>query len=199
MADAAAWVASRTPAQVADYLRSKSPSSLLLTLLTKLAASGLAGSGPIPDGTMLPLDPIAAGQYLHVPVLAGNTRDEGKLFPTFLFLLGGPSGRLVSDKQLFDIQYGYHPDAPAQIAIEQWDPRRLPAGRHAGNRLQRPHRAARRDLPAGGRGQRAGDAEVAAERGLVLPLRLGPGAGSFQRHLRRGPRLRPAAWPCRAR
>jgi para-nitrobenzyl esterase len=122
---AAAWVASQTPQQIAAYMRSKPPSSLLFTLLAKLAAVNLAGSGPIPDGAMLPLDPIAAiaaGQYTRVPVLAGNTRDEGKLFPTFLFLFGGPSGRLVSDKQLFDIQYAYQPDAPAQIAIESWIP-----------------------------------------------------------------------------
>ncbi len=124
-AGAAAWVASQTPGQIAAYLRSKSPASLLLTLLTRLAALGLAGSGPIPDGAMLPTDPIgaiAAGQYLRVPVMAGNTRDEGKLFPTFLTLLGGPSGRLVTDKQLFDIQYAYDPDAAAQISIEQWIP-----------------------------------------------------------------------------
>lgn len=71
---------------------------------------------------MLPLDPIgaiAAGSYLRVPVLAGNTRDEGKLFPTSLTLLGGPSGWLVTDKQLFDIQFGYQPDAPPQITIQQ--------------------------------------------------------------------------------
>lgn len=124
-AGAAAWVASRTPEQVADYMRSKTPASLLFTLLTKLAAQGLAGSGPIPDGAMLPVDPIAAiaaGNYLRVPVLAGNTRDEGKLFPTFLTLFGGPSGRLVTDKQLFDIQYAYNPDAAPQITIEQWIP-----------------------------------------------------------------------------
>jgi para-nitrobenzyl esterase len=125
LAGAAAWVAAQTPQQVAAYLRSKSPSSLLFTLLTKLAAANLAGSGPIPDGAMLPLDPIAAmaaGQYTRVPVLAGNTRDEGKLFPTFLFLFGGPSGRLVTDKQLFDIQFAYQPDAAPQIAIESWIP-----------------------------------------------------------------------------
>jgi para-nitrobenzyl esterase len=125
LAGAAAWVASQTPQQVAAYLRSKSPATLLLTLWTKLAALGLAGSGPIPDGAMLPTDPIgaiAAGNYLRVPVMAGNTRDEGKLFPTFLTLFGGPSGRLVTDKQLFDIQFAYNPDAPAQIAIEQWIP-----------------------------------------------------------------------------
>ena len=125
IAGAAAWVASRTPEQIAAYLRSRTPTQLLSTLLTQLAALGLAGSGPIPDGAMLPTDPIAAiaaGNYLRVPVLAGNTRDEGKLFPTFLSLFGGPSGRLVSDKQLFDIQYAYNPDAAPQIAIEQWIP-----------------------------------------------------------------------------
>lgn len=110
---------------MAAYLRSKNPATLLSTLLTKLAPLGLAGSGPIPDGAMLPSDPIgaiAAGNYLRVPVLAGNTRDEGKLFPTFLALFGGPSGRLVTDKQLFDIQFAYQPDAPPQITIEQWIP-----------------------------------------------------------------------------
>jgi para-nitrobenzyl esterase len=125
LAGAAAWVASQTPAQVAAYLRSKSPATLLSTLLTQLAPLGLAGSGPIPDGAVLPSDPIgaiAAGNYLRVPVLAGNTRDEGKLFPTFLTLFGGPSGRLVTDKQLFDIQFAYQPDAPPQITIEQWIP-----------------------------------------------------------------------------
>ena len=124
-ASAAAWVASQPAAQVAAYLRSKTPATLLFTLLSKLAVLGLAGSGPIPDGTMLPTDPIGAinaGNYLRVPVMAGNTRDEGKLFPTFLTLLGGPSGRLVTDKQLFDIQYGYAPDAAPQIAIQQWIP-----------------------------------------------------------------------------
>jgi len=126
VASAVAYVASQTPQAIAAYMRSKTPATLLSTLLFKLAALGLAGSGPIPDGTMLPLDPIgaiAAGNYLHVPVLAGNTRDEGKLFPTFLPLVGGTgSGRLVTDKQLFDIQFAYQPDAPAQITIEQWIP-----------------------------------------------------------------------------
>ena len=124
-AGAAAWVASHTPDEVAAYLRSRTPAQLLFTLLTRLAPLGLAGSGPIPDGAMLPTDPIAAiaaGNYLRVPVMAGNTRDEGKLFPTFLTLLGGPSGRLVTDQQLFGIQFGYDPNAAPQITIEQWIP-----------------------------------------------------------------------------
>ena len=124
-ASAQAYAASRTAAQIAEYLRGKSPAVLLGTLLTKLAPLGLAGSGPIPDGTVLPVDPvssIAAGNFLRVPVLAGNTRDEAKLFPTFLTLFGGPSGRLVSDADLFSIQFGYDPDAAPTIGIEQWIP-----------------------------------------------------------------------------
>ena len=127
-ASAQTYAASQTPAQIAAYLRSKSPATLFFTLLTKLAPLGLAGSGPIPEGTVLPVDPIAAinaGKYLRVPVLAGNTRDEAKLFPTFLALspaLGGVSGRLVSDATLFSIQFNYQPDAAPTVTIEQWIP-----------------------------------------------------------------------------
>lgn len=127
-ASAAAYAASQTPAQIAAYLRTKSPSTLFTTLLTRLAPLGLAGSGPIPDGIVLPADPIAAiqaGNYLRVPVLAGNTRDEAKLFPTFLALspaLGGVSGRLVSDATLFSTQFSYNPDAPPTITVQQWIP-----------------------------------------------------------------------------
>ncbi len=127
-ASAQAYAASRTPAQTAAYLRGKDPATLFAVLLGKLAALGLSGSGPIPDGVVVPLNPIEsikAGRYLRVPVLAGNTRDEGKLFPTFLALapaLGGVSGRLVSDATLFDIQFNYRPDAPPQLAIGQWIP-----------------------------------------------------------------------------
>ena len=36
---------------------------------------------------------MAASNYVRVPVLAGNKRDVGKLFPTFLALLGGIAAR----------------------------------------------------------------------------------------------------------
>ena len=134
-ASAQTYAASQTPAQIAAYLRSKSPATLFSTLLTKLALLGLAGSGPIPEGTVLPVDPIAAinaGKYLRVPVLAGNTRDEAKLFPTFLALspaLGGVSGRLVTDATLFLIQFNYQPDAAPTVTIGQWIPAQyLPVG-----------------------------------------------------------------------
>jgi len=128
VASANAYIASRTPGQIADYLRSKSPATLLTTLLTKLAALGLSGSGPIPEGTVLPVDPIAAikaGNYLKVPVIASTTRDEAKLFPTFLALspaLGGVSGRLVSDATLFNTQFGYNPNAAPTVTLAQWIP-----------------------------------------------------------------------------
>jgi len=127
-ASAQAFVATQTPAQIAAYMRSKDPAALLSTLLTKLAALGLSGSGPIPEGTVVPVDPIAninAGNYVKVPVLAGNTRDEAKLFPTFLALspaLGGVSGRLVSDATLFNTQFGYNPDATPTVTLAQWIP-----------------------------------------------------------------------------
>ncbi len=127
-ASAAAYIATQTPAQIAAYLRGKDPSTLLTLLLTKLAPLGRAGSGPIPEGTVLPTDPIAAinaGRYLKVPVLAGNTKEEGKLFPTFLALapaLGGVSGRLVTDAQLFANHFSYNPDAAPQTTVDQWIP-----------------------------------------------------------------------------
>lgn len=127
VASAAAYIASQTPEQIAAYLRGKTPAQLLFTLLTRLAALGLAGSGPIPDGNVLPVDPIAAinaGDFLRVPVLASNTRDEGKLFPTLLALFppSFTSGRLVTDAQLFNIQFGYDPNAAPQITIGEWIP-----------------------------------------------------------------------------
>ena len=127
-ASAQAYVATQTPVQIAAYLRGKDPATLLTTLLTKLAALGLAGSGPIPEGVVVPVDPVAAinaGNYLKVPLIASNTRDEAKLFPTFLALspaLGGVSGRLVTDATLFSTQLGYNPDAAPTVAIGSWIP-----------------------------------------------------------------------------
>ena len=125
---AQAWIAGHSSAEAAAYLRSKTPNELLTTVLTKLAPLAASGAGPIPEGTVLPVDPIAeinAGHYLKVPVVAGNTRDEGKLFPTLLALspaLGGTSGRLLTDAQVFSMAFSYDPNAAPQTTIEQWIP-----------------------------------------------------------------------------
>ena len=124
-ASAAAYAATQTPEQIASYLRSKSPATLFATLLGRLAPQSLASSGPIPDGTVVASDPVAAigaGNYVQVPVLAGNTRDEGKLFPSLLSAVSGIPGsaRIVSDAQLFATQFAYRPNDPPQITVEQW-------------------------------------------------------------------------------
>src|SRR5205807_2420694 len=94
---AAAYLATQTSDQLAAYVRAKSADTIIQTVRTKLGS----GSGPIPDGTVVAADPIAAiraGNYLKVPMLVGNTRDEGKLFPTLFPLSGGSgSGRLLDD------------------------------------------------------------------------------------------------------
>ncbi|HRO61672.1 MAG TPA: carboxylesterase family protein [Burkholderiaceae bacterium] len=118
LASAPAWVASRTPEQIADYMRSKDAGTILGIVLGRLSAAGLGGSGPIPDGTVLPADPIAeigAGNYPKMPILAGMTRDEGKLFAPFLTLFGGPPGMIISDADRFRLMMNFDPDAPTTL------------------------------------------------------------------------------------
>ena len=127
-ATAQTYIASRKTDEIASYLRGKSAEAVLTTVLVKLKSVGLSGSNPVPDGHVLPESPIEAikaGHYLKVPVMAGNTRDEGKLFPTLLSLspgLGGISGRLLTDEQAFSIAFNYDPDAAPTTQLEQWIP-----------------------------------------------------------------------------
>jgi len=116
------------PAQLAAWLRAMPADTLLDLVRTRLAARGMAASNPIPDGWVLPPDPIAAvraGRYVKVPLLAGHARDETKLFPQLFALrpdLGGTSGRLLDDAAVFALAYRYDPDGPPQTRIEQWIP-----------------------------------------------------------------------------
>ncbi len=127
-AGARAHAAQRTPAQLAAYLRGKSPDELLGTVAKRLGPLGMSGANPIPDGTVVAADPIAgirAGQYVNVPVLAGNTRDETKLFPQLFALrpaLGGVSGRLLNDAAVFALASRYQSEAPPATRIEDWVP-----------------------------------------------------------------------------
>jgi para-nitrobenzyl esterase len=59
-AGASAFVRTQTNAQTADYLRAKSPAAILTVLQSRLAPQGPAISFPIPDGKVLPVDPIGA-------------------------------------------------------------------------------------------------------------------------------------------
>jgi para-nitrobenzyl esterase len=119
------YVAGRTPAQLAAYLRGKAPDDLLKIVRNDLPALGLQNSNPLADGNVLPLDPIAeirAGRYLKVPVLAGITRDETKLFPSLFTIMGIPSGRLLTDPQVFSLAFGYNPNAAPATTLADWIP-----------------------------------------------------------------------------
>jgi para-nitrobenzyl esterase len=127
-AAAQARIASLGAPELARYLRAQSADALLTTVRTRLAPLGMSSANPIPDGHVLPADPIAAiraGRYLKVPVLAGNARDESKLFPQLLAIkpeLGGMSGRLLDDAAVFALAHKYEPEAPPATRIEQWIP-----------------------------------------------------------------------------
>ena len=195
LASATAYIASQTPEQIATYVRGKSAATIVNTIIAKLAPIGASGSGPIPDGNVLPTSPIAAiraGQYVKAPVLAGNTRDEGKLFPTLFPLAGGTgSGRLLDDATVFSTRVQLQARRGAADHLGAVDSAVVPAHHRAGHGVQRAGRPAQQDLlPRQPRRRAVGRADP-AEQHLVLPLRLGRAARAVQRHLRRGPRLRP--------
>lgn len=109
-AAAATYIASRTPAQIAEYMRAKEGGALLTTVLK----AGLGGVAPIPDGTVIPANPIdaiAAGDYVKVPTIAGNTREEGKLFAS---LLTAPKGWKIDDAKRLSLMMNFDPDAATQ-------------------------------------------------------------------------------------
>ena len=61
-----------------EHLRG-TPAAVLAEAASKVAGGGL----PVADGTVLPLDPVAAvaaGRHLSVPLLIGSTAEEGKFF-----------------------------------------------------------------------------------------------------------------------
>ncbi len=91
-----------------------------------------AGNPPrvIADGVVLPEDyhaAIAAGNYRDVPVLAGNTLEEGKLF-------GSAIGAFrPTDYQRFTWQYQFDPDRPSRLKVRDFIvDRYLPAKRPGG-------------------------------------------------------------------
>ena len=165
-ASAQAYVATQTPAQIADYLRARTPAALLTTLLTKLAALGWRARGRSPTAPCAgrPDRRDRAGNYIKVPVLAGNTRDEAKLFPTFLALsrrLGGAAAGWSATRRC-SRQFSYNPSR-AHGRRRAVDPGRVPARDDAGHRLQRADRPAQPGLLHGQPRQRLERAEDAAE------------------------------------
>ncbi|MDH0866504.1 carboxylesterase family protein [Mitsuaria sp. GD03876] len=116
---AQAWIATQTDAQIAAYLRGQSAAQLLKVVL----ANPQLGNAPAPieDGTVVPVNAAAAlgaGQYQQVPVLAGNTRDEGTLFANLFGSVTGSGipGFKLSDYDRFGLQFNFNPDGAATLA-----------------------------------------------------------------------------------
>lgn len=109
VAGATAWVQAHSNAEIAAYLRGKPASTILqVGLKTVGGLPNTTASGPIPEGTVVPTDPIAAilaGDYVKVPVMSGMTNHEGKLLSSFLPLVGHPVGIKLPDAQLFPILF----------------------------------------------------------------------------------------------
>lgn len=125
-AAAADYVAAQTGDQIMEYLRAKD-AAVLLTAWESTSRT----TGVIPEGTVLPPSPIAAiraGDYNHVPILAGYTADEGKLF---LGVNGSKDGLVLLDNaELFSVLASFNPDAPATITeADIINPNNLPVDR----------------------------------------------------------------------
>lgn len=117
---AQAYLATQSASQIADYLRAKSTDDLMKVSLAIRAPGNAPFKYLTRDGTVIPLDPTAAilaGQYRHVPLMEGNTAEEGKLF---LPLKGSLYDR-------FTKQYNFDPDAAptlveGDILLDQYLP-----------------------------------------------------------------------------
>jgi para-nitrobenzyl esterase len=118
-ASAKTWLATQTNEQVAAYLRGL-PADRLLTVMLANPQLGNAPA-PIEDGNILPVNSrsvVAGGTFNKVPMIVGNTKDEGTLFGGLFGLYTGTgiSGFKLSDYDRFGLQYNFNPDAPASLA-----------------------------------------------------------------------------------
>lgn len=115
------YIASRSPSETAAYLRSKTPDELI-----RVAVANELPDAPavLTDNHVIPWAPhtaIAAGRYNRVPMLAGNTLEEGKLF-------GGLVGAFKpTDYERFTMMYTFDPErATALTDADFIQPQHLP-------------------------------------------------------------------------
>lgn len=115
---ATAWLATQTNAQVAAWLRSL-PANKLVSIMLANPQLGNAPA-PIEDGSILPVNSkaaVAAGNFNKVPMIIGNTKDEGTLFAGLFGLYNGTgiSGFKPNDYDRFGLQFNFNPDAPGAL------------------------------------------------------------------------------------
>ena len=123
-AGAVALAGTWTPEATAAYLRTQTPGAVLKQVQTRLAPAGLAGAFHVPDGAVVAANPVAAiraGQYLKVPIIISNTREETKLFASFLALspaLGGKPGLRVDDRTRLGMMMAFKGDEPQTLTVQ---------------------------------------------------------------------------------
>src|SRR5690606_35723446 len=105
---AKAWLATQTDAQVASWLRGQSADQLVTVMLANPQLGN--ARAVIEDGTVLPVNSraaVAAGNFNQVPMLVGNTRDEGTLFANLfgLYNLTNVPGFKPNDYDRFALQF----------------------------------------------------------------------------------------------
>ncbi|MEV0248998.1 carboxylesterase family protein [Nocardia sp. NPDC050712] len=99
------------PAEAAGKLRAASAQDLIRA---EVRRGAVVGDPPavIADGTVLPADyhaEIASGRLAGVPVLAGNTAEEGKLFGSLV------GAYRPNDYNRFTAQYFFDPNKPTRL------------------------------------------------------------------------------------
>lgn len=108
------------------YLCGLKLDDVLVIVLGLFKVVSFGGFNLIVDGYVVVksfIDVIKFGNYFKVLVLVGNICDEGKFFLQLLVLLlglGGVSGRLLIDWQIFDIIVYYDLDVVLQMCVEDW-------------------------------------------------------------------------------
>jgi para-nitrobenzyl esterase len=115
------YVATHTASQIAAYLRSKTPDEMIrVAIASKLPDAPAV----LTDNYVIPYAPhtaIATGRYNRVPMLAGNTLEEGKLF-------GGLVGAYKpTDYDRFTMMYNFDPNAATALTDADFiQPQHLP-------------------------------------------------------------------------
>ena len=129
-AAATALVATKSPSEIAAFMRSKSADAIWTTVVTKLAPMNAGGSGPIPDGAVLPLNPDRGDQIRSVREGAGAGGQYARrrqAVPDIPAARGRGRGKAAERCDGVLDGFNYKPEAAPASTIEQWIPASYPA------------------------------------------------------------------------
>ncbi|RZG99952.1 carboxylesterase [Acinetobacter pittii] len=115
---AKAWLNAKSSKEIAAYLRHISADDLLNVVIDNPQLGD--APAPIEDGNVIPVDSLAAlaeGRYQKVPVIAGNTKDEGTTFSKLFGTISktGIDGLKPNDFDRFSMEFHFDPDSPSLL------------------------------------------------------------------------------------